>query len=179
MIEVESKFFASSPGEIRRKAKALGKYTGTEIKIDDYYTTCSLKRYPKESIRIRKVNGFYITNFKKRISYEDGVHAKREIEHKVRDLNGFLSLMRSFGFEKWLRKEKRCEIYQIKNNFHVELNKVKGLGWFVEIEYLVKKESQIKAARKEVVRVMKSLGFREKDAIKLGYTKMLWEKADK
>jgi len=33
---------------------------------------------------------------------------------------------------KWLRKEKRCEIYTIKKNFHIELNHVKNLGWFVE-----------------------------------------------
>ena len=179
MIEVESKVFIENPAEIRRRAKTIGRYTGIELKVDDYYTIDNLRQYPRESIRVRKVNGFYITNFKKRLSYEDGVHAKDEIEHKVDNLEGFLNLMKDFGFKQWLRKEKKCEIYQIKHNFHVELNRVKGLGWFVEVEYMVRRKSQIKSARKQVVKVMKELGFKERDAIKSGYTKMLWEKKNK
>lgn len=176
MIEVESKIFVENPNAIRERAKMLGKYSGTELKIDDYFTRESIDRYPKESMRVRKVNGFYITNFKQRLSYEHGVHAKKEIEHIVKDIRSLMRVMAAFGFRKWLRKEKRCEIYEIKKNFHIELNYVKKLGWFVEIEYLVKKVSQIKSARQEVVRVIEALGLDERDAIKKGYTKMLWEK---
>lgn len=176
MIEVESKVPVSNPGEIRKKARALGKYRGIEIKIDDYFTKEDTSSYPKASIRIRKVNGFYVTNCKKRLSYEKGVHAKKETEYNIKDFSRFLRLMKNLGFKKWLRKEKRCEIYEIKKNFHIELNRVKKLGWFVEIEYLVRQESQIRTARKAVSDVMRKLGFSEREAIKKGYTKMLWEK---
>ena len=179
MIEVESKVSVKNPSIVRKKAEALGRYTGTEIKIDDYYTQEKTNHYPKESIRIRKVNGFHIANFKQRLSYEGGVHAKRELEYRVENIKEFLGLIKDFGFKKWVRKEKRCEIYQIKKNFHIELNHVKSLGWFAEIEYLVKNESSINLARKEVVKLMEKLGFNEKDAIKSGYTKMLWEKRHK
>ena len=179
MIEVESKIFVENPREIRKKARALGKYSGVELKVDDYFTIENLRSYPEESIRIRKVDGHYIANFKQRLSYEHGVHAKKEIEYTVKDIGCFMRMMKSFGFKRWLRKEKRCEIYGIKKNFHIELNRVKRLGWFVEIEYLVRKMSEIKHARREVGEVIKKLGLREEDAIKKGYTKMLWEKRHK
>jgi len=176
MIEVESKVSVSNPGEIRKKVRLLGKYSGIEIKIDDYFTKEETSSYAKASIRIRKVNGFYITNFKQRLSYEKGVHAKKEIEYNIKDFSKFLKLMKNLGFKKWLRKEKKCEIYKIKKNFHIELNHVKKLGWFVEIEYLARRESQIGAAREAVNEIMRKLGFSEREAIKKGYTKMLWEK---
>jgi len=179
MIEVETKISVKNPNAVRKKAKTLGRYTGTETKIDDYYTQEKTGNYPKKSIRIRKVNGSYIANFKQRLSYNKGVHAKRELEYRVENIKDFLGLIKDFGFRKWVRKEKRCEIYRIKRNFHIELNHVKSLGWFAEIEYLVKNESSINQARKEVFELMKKLGFGEKDAIKRGYTKMLWEKKHK
>ena len=153
MIEVESKISVKNPSSIRNKAKKLGKYTDTEIKIDDYYTQEKTDHYPRESIRIRKVDGFHIANFKQRLSYAKGVHAKNELEYKVENIKEFFELIKDFGFKKWVRKEKRCEIYEIKKNFHIELNHVKSLGWFVEIEYLVKNKSSINKARKEVFEV--------------------------
>jgi len=179
MIEVESKVYVRNPSLVRKLARKLGKYTGTEIKIDDYYTQERLDGFPKDKIRIRKINRHHIVNFKRKLSYDQGVHAKEEIEHEVIDIKKFMKLIKNLGFRKWMKKEKKCEIYQIKKNFHIELNNVKGLGWFVEIEYLIKNPSSIKKARVEVVRVMSALGFKKKDAIKKGYTKLIWEKRHK
>ena len=176
MIEVESKIFLRNPNETREKARVIGKYLGIELKIDDYFTREKINRYPKESIRVRKVNGFYVTNFKKRLSYKNGVYAKQEIEHLTKDIKNLMRVMSVLGFRKWLRKEKKCEIYKIKKHFQIEINYVKNLGWFAEIEYLVKNISQINSARQEVRKIIKKLGFSEKDAIKSGYTKMLWNK---
>lgn len=169
------KVLVRNPGAVREKIKKLGRYKGLDIKVDDYYTLETLDHYPQKSLRIRKIDGYYIVNFKHALSYEKGVHAKKEVEFKVSNIKDFLGLIQDFGFRKWLTKKKRCEIYRIKNNFHIELNHVKGLGWFVEIEYL----SDIKGidkARNEVARIMKELGFAKKDVVKPGYTKLLWDK---
>jgi predicted adenylyl cyclase CyaB len=57
----------------------------------------------------------------------------------------------------------------------VEVNNVKGLGWFLEIEYLCD-EKEMKMAREEVVEAMRYFGIDEKKCIRSGYTKMLWDK---
>lgn len=174
MIEVETKVLVRNPDAVRNKIKKLGRYKGLDIKVDDYYTLEDLRHYPQKSLRIRKIDGYYIVNFKHALSYEKGVHAKKEVEFKVSNIKDFLVLISDFGFRKWLTKEKRCEIFEIKKNFHIELNNVRGLGWFVETEYLSDVKG-IEKARNEVAKVMKELGFAKKDVVKHGYTKLLWD----
>lgn len=176
MIEVEVKVPVTNPARMRKEAKILGKFAGKTAKIDDYYTLENLKSYPKKSLRIRKSNGYYAVNFKQPINYIKGIHAKKEVEFKVSDINNFLKLIEDFGFKKWLRKEKISEIYKIGKNFQIELNYVKKLGWFVEIERLVYEKDNAGKAREEVNDILRRLGFSRKDAIKAGYTKQLWEK---
>jgi len=177
MIEVEAKIGIRNPREFRSKIKKIGKFEGKKTKEDIYYTIEPLGKYPEKSIRIRKLAGHYEVNIKNKISYVKGVHAKKEVEldSTEKDLKLFLDILKDFGFKKWLTKHKISEVYRIKKNFSVEINKVRGLGWFLEVEYLAK-PGEIEKARKEVVRVIKKLGIKEKDIIKDGYTKMLWDK---
>lgn len=175
MIEVEAKIRISDPSAFRAKIKKIAKFVRKEKKIDDYYTLESLGRYPTKSLRIRKQGEDYEINFKQKISYVHGVHAKKEHEFFVSDLQSFLRLIKDFGFKHWLRKEKMTELYRIKKNFHIEVNHVKHLGWFLEVEYL-STEKYIEKARKDVVETIKAFSIAEKDIIKEGYTKMLWEK---
>lgn len=179
MIEVESKVQISEKEikEIRNEIRKIGKFEKKEEKIDDYYTLESLKSYPKKSLRIRKQGKGYTVNFKQSISYEKGVHAKKETEFHVDDINGFLALIRDFGFKMWLRKEKESEIYHVRENLHIEINHVKSLGWFLEIEALVKKKEEIKKSEKEIDKIRRLLGIHNKQIIKDGYTKQLWEKS--
>ncbi len=226
MIEVEVKVKVASAGEIRKKIKAIAKFSDRIKKVDAYYTLESLGSYPRKSLRVRKLNGncqepatkmvgasqvlehtrlqdfsnleshqeserrkflrfataekskclMYQINFKEKLSYVKGVHAKRETEFSVSDIKGFLLLINNFGFRNWLVKEKISEIYELKRNFHIELNNVKNLGWFLEIEYLAKPK-EIEKARAEILKVMEKLGVKEEEIIKKGYTKMLWERA--
>ncbi len=175
MIEVEAKIRILNPDEIRKKIRAIAKFSEKIKKADTYYTMEDLKGFPKKSLRVRKVNSHYKINFKSKLSYLKGVHAKKEVEFSVSDIENFFELIKEFGFRKWLVKEKVSEIYKLKENFHVELNNVKNLGWFLEIEYLVK-QNEVKKARAEVLSIMKKLGVKRHQIIKQGYTKMLWDK---
>lgn len=175
MIEVEAKLKISNPDYIRKKIKSLGKFVGVQKKVDDYYTLESLGYFPKKSLRIRHKDNVYEVNFKKRISDTDKVYAKNETEFQIKNIDSFVNLILDFGFKKWLRKEKTTELYKIKNNFHIELNNVKGLGWFIEVEYLCNK-SDIKVARSSVLKIVEDLGFHKKDIVQDGYTKLLWNK---
>ncbi len=171
MIEVEAKIKINNPYSVRKEISGFARRIGKEKKVDDYY---SLEEgYPKRSLRVRRRKWIYEINFKQRISYSNGVHAKKEVEYRVEDIGWFLSLIKDFGFKRWLRKDKTTELYEIKKNFHIELNYVKKLGWFLEVEYLCN-EGSVSRCRKEVLDIVKELGFSEKDLVKDGYTKMLW-----
>lgn len=175
MIEVEAKVAIDNLREVRRRAGILGKFAGRKRKVDDYYTLEEIGSYPKRSLRIRKIDGYYIVNFKKSRGYENGVHVKKEVEFKVSNIDDFLRLIKDFGFRKWLTKDKESEVYHVGKNFNIEVNKVKELGWFVEVEYLAE-PAEIKNARKKVSEVIQKLGYSMKDCIKAGYTKQLWKK---
>jgi predicted adenylyl cyclase CyaB len=174
MIEVEAKVKVRDPGALRVKIRKIARYVGKEKKVDDYYTLEKIGRYPKKSLRVRHGKDYHVVNFKERISFKRGVHAKKEVEFKVSDLKGFYELLKNFGFRKWLRKEKDCEIYKIVKNFHIELNKIKGLGWYMEVEFLT--TGNIGQARHKIINALKKLGVQRVKIIKKGYTRELWEK---
>ena len=178
MIEVEAKVKVSESelNKIKFKIARLAKYKGIEKKIDDYYTLLALNNYPKKSLRVRSRSGFYEVNFKKSLSYKKNVHAKKEIEFKLKDIKNFLVLIKDFGFKHWLRKDKTTYLYEINPKFHIELNYLKRLGWFIEVELLVKNKKEIQKARSKVYNVLKKIGFSEKNIVKDGYTKLLWDK---
>jgi len=177
MIEVEAKIKVSNPNKYRKKILEITKLVKKAKKIDDYYSLEQnpKKNYPKKSLRIRKINKHYEINFKQKLSYIKGIHAKNEQEFMVTDIRNFLNLIKDFGFKHWLRKIKYSEVYEINKNFHIELNNVKNLGWFIEIEYLAK-PNEISKARNNILKIMKQLSLDKDKIIKDGYTKMLWNK---
>ncbi len=178
MIEVEAKVTVKSPSVMRARIRSLAKRSVTLHKIDDYYTLENLKTYPQKSLRIRKMGKIYQINFKQSLSFKHHIHAKKETEFSVGAIDDFLSLLSEFGFKRWVRKEKRSEIYTLGKHFHIELNNVKGLGWFVEVEYLAQ-PSEVAYAQKEVMKVLSLLGFKEQDCVEEGYTKLLWDRTRK
>ena len=70
-------------------------------------------------------------------------------------------------------KEKTTELYKTRDGVHIEINNVKKLGWFLEIEVLCP-QKDVASARKKVVAVREKLGFSEKDAEPRGYTRQVW-----
>ncbi|OIO81351.1 hypothetical protein AUJ84_01410 [Candidatus Pacearchaeota archaeon CG1_02_32_132] len=173
-IEVEAKIKVSNPDSVRDKIKRIAKYVGKEKKVDRYF---SLNRnaYPHKSIRVRDRGKKVEVNFKQWLSYKKGVHAKKEVEFEVSDLPGFFDLLNDFGFKQWMHKEKETELYKTKDGTHIELNKVKDLGWFIEIEILCKLD-EVNKSRGKIIETIQRLGLKKSEIERKGYTKMLWGK---
>jgi predicted adenylyl cyclase CyaB len=172
-VEVESKIKVHNASDARRRIKKFAKFVKIEKKEDDYYTLESAK-YPKRSLRVRDKGRKREVNFKEWREYEDGIWAKKEVEFEVSDLNNFFNLLEDFGFRKWMKKDKRTELYRTKDGVNIELNHVRRLGWFIEIEVLCQPK-EIRGARKKVAHIRSRLGAKKKDIVKKGYTKQLWE----
>lgn len=127
----------------------------------------------KNCIRLRVEHGGYTFCSKDR-KLIDGVEVNDEIELKVSKKNArfiinFLSSLQ--GYREYVRKEKKGYAFTYKNSL-VEVSKIKGLGDFVEIEFLNSEESvenqvcQLKA-------ILKEIGIDEKDIETRAYIDML------
>lgn len=178
-IEVETKipFKQKDLNSVRSRIKMIAKFVKKQEKKDDYYTL-EYFQYPEKSLRVRDMGKVREVNFKKRISLVNGIHAKKEVQFQISDVEGFFDLIKDFGFRKWLHKEKTTELYKAKNGVNIELNYVKKLGWFLELEFLCPLKD-VSIARKKVAEVRDALGFSEKDCEGRGYTKQLWNLKNK
>ncbi len=172
-IEVEAKIKVRDVKAVRKKIKKIAKYVNREKKKDNYYSLKFEGKYPKKSLRVRDRGKKVEVNFKQWLSYKLGVHAKKETEFYVSDLPGFFELLKDFGFKEWMNKEKMTELYKTKDGIHIELNEVKNLGWFIEIEILCK-ENEVMKSRRRILELFDRLELKKKHVERKGYTKMLW-----
>ncbi len=187
-LEVETKVrIAEVVREIdamRQRVKKIARLVKKETRGDDYFAI-SRKGYPKKAFRIRKKGDIYEINFKKwlRKYWDDDIVVKQEYEFKLGDvehLDNFLALLKDLGFQQWIKKIKKSESYLHKKDKRIviEINKVKHLGWFLEIEYLCQ-PSEMEKAKTKIRKVLGELGVKQEDIDNTGYTKMLWDKGIK
>lgn len=169
---------------LREKIDSIAKFEKKGKKSDDYFAI-QRNGYPKKAFRIRAMKDVYEVNFKKWLTnhWTKEVVVKQEFEFKLRgidEVENLLELFRDLGFEEWVKKTKWNETYSYNKDkrVNIEINKVKHLGWFLEIEYLAKK-SEIKTARNKILKVLKELEIPFEWIDNTGYTKMLWYKGTK
>lgn len=170
--------------DMRQRVKKIARFVEKETRGDDYF---AIKRrgYPKKAFRIRKKGDIYEINFKKwlRNLWSKDIVVKQEFEFKLGDvehLSNFLALLKDLGFQQWVKKLKKSEAYVYKKDkrANIEINHVKHLGWFLEIEYLCQKYEMEKAKRR-IRQVLRELGVKQEDIDNTGYTKMLWDRGIK
>jgi len=180
-LEVETKVRIKDVNSLRKKIQKIARLEKKEARSDDYF---SLKRkirkhgYPKKAFRIRHSSGKSVVNFKKRLKkyWDDFIVVKEEFEFETEHPNEFLALMFDLGFKQWMKKFKISESYLHKKDKRliIEINKVKHLGYFMEMEYLCQ-PSEMKKAKKKIMDALKELGIGKEDIDNIGYTKRLWD----
>ena len=179
-FEVESKIKIDNyeVSEFREKIKKIARFVKKEKK-SDYYFAIEKPNYPRKAFRMRYNGKNYVVNFKKWLKKysKHEIVVKEEFEFEVKDKNSFLALMRDLGFVNWIKKLKITESYQHKkySKVFIELNYVKHLGYFIEIEYLANK-NEIENARRKIISVLKELKVKPRQIDNVGYTKLLWKK---
>ena len=185
-LEVETKIPVNKKDveETRKKIKKIARFVKKQKRGDDYF---ALKRkgYPKKAFRIRKKGEEFEVNFKKwlRNLWSEDIIVKQEFEFKLKgreQVDDLLALFLDLNFRQWVKKRKLSESYLHKKDKRIviELNRVKHLGYFIEIEYLCKKREMRKAKRK-IRKVLKELGIKKEDIDNTGYTRLLWDKGIK
>jgi len=179
-VETKVKLRGDEVADIRRRIKEIAVFNRRGKKVDDYFALLK-KRYPKKAFRIRKTRDGMEITFKKHLKkyWTDVIVVKQEFEFQLtgkEQTTDLLELFEDMGFTEWVRKIKRNETYKYKKNkkVSIEINKVKHLGYFMEIEYLCQK-NEMKKAISTITNVLKELKIDFKDVDNTGYTKMLWK----
>ena len=180
-LEVETKVKIRDVSKLRKKIQKIGRLVKKESRMDDYFAI-KIKGYPKKAFRIRDDGKAYVVNFKKWLKkyWSKDIVVKEEFEFKIKEPKHFLALMKDLGFVEWMKKIKSSESYVSKKDKRlvIEINKVKHLGYFMEMEYLSRK-SEMEKAKKKIRQALKELEIKPDQIDNTGYTKMLWDKGIK
>jgi len=186
-VETKVKLDVKEVAGLRKRILKIAKFDKKRNKSDDYFAIPikrigPVRRYPKKAFRIRNDGDKYIINFKHWLKkyWTKEIVIKEEYEFETKSPKKFLSLMFDLGFKEWLKKFKISESYIYKKNkkVNIEINKVRHLGYFMEIEYIAERK-EMKKAIKTVYNVLKKLEIDLKDVTNVGYTRLLWDKGIK
>ena len=180
-VETKVKLNDSQVPELRKRIKKIAKLSKKGTKSDDYFAIQE-KGYPKKAFRIRTMSDAIEVTFKKWIMdlWTKEVVVKQEYEFTLNgkeEAEDLLALFKDMGFKEWVKKIKRNETYKYNKNkkLSIEINHVKHLGYFMEMEYLCKRAEAKKGIRL-ITKVLKELEIDFNQIDNTGYTKMLWYK---
>ncbi len=188
--EVELKARVDDPEAVRRILRKRCEFAGSFVKEDTYFARRSssgaaaeakapMEKKPpaaKTLFRLRRQGDESVVTYKEK-RLEGSTEVNREHEFTVSDPQTFLIFVERLGFEPAIRKRKEGELFHW-GKARVELSRLCSLGWFVEIERLVKGEAaeDIREAKEEIRRILKEIGIDEEQIEKRYYTDLLREK---
>jgi len=138
-IEIKISLGKKSFLGIEKKILKIAKFKNKSHQVDEYFTPAHRNfvkpKFPYEWLRIGERGNqvlitykhFYPENAEKHI-YCD------EYETKIEDIEALGKIFTALNFKKLITVDKKREIYLYKNEFEISLDKVKDLGYFIEIE---------------------------------------------
>lgn len=171
-FEVELKARLHRPEVVKARAAEIGEWVGETFKEDVYFRRQGdPSRFPAERYRLRREAGQAVVTFKQLVQTGD-TEVNDEVEFAVSDAFAFFRFADHFGFEPFVVKRKRVEVYRV-GRAHVELNEVAHAGHFAEIEILCDDETEIPAARLEVAAILARLGLTQVDLEPTPYILMI------
>jgi len=151
-IETESKYYCMEPEKLIDRCEKLGFKKIKYITEDDEYFTDidSLFIKNRTCLRIRKTDNKEMeVTFKGKSLELLGQFSKLEnnITTDIKDYDNYVSLFGSLGYYSYVYVEKERLIYSYSNKafrYSVMIDKIKGIGGFVEFELIANKDDYSK-----------------------------------
>lgn len=182
-VEVEIKVKVDNLEEIRTKVSVVGKLIKSIKQVDEYYIPChrdffTQKPHPIEWLRIRinpdKVIFEYDKSINKKTSGEQ--ECAEEYETEISNPDEFRRILNFLDFKKVVTVEKQRE-YWMCGNLEIALDKIEGLGSFIEVEAKGNFENTIKA-KEACLKFLEQLEIKNAENIQInkGYPVLLLEK---
>lgn len=171
-FEVELKARLNDPEAVKIRAAQLGEWIGKTFKEDVYFRRRGdPSRYPADRYRLRREKDTAVVTFKQQVQNGD-TEVYDEVEFVVSDAYAFFRFADRFGFEPFVVKRKKSEVYRV-GRAHVELNEVEHVGHFTEIEILCHDGAEVPAAQTEIAIVLEQLGLTQADLEPTPYILMI------
>jgi len=159
-----------------------GKFLFSEHQIDQYYTPAHRdfrdKKPIEEWLRLRNSDGKYSITYKNwhRDENKKAVHCD-EYETTLGEIDQLEKILSVLDFKPVVLVDKMRQAYEYKD-FEIALDKVKGLGDFIEIEYKGKTIKDPKEIVQEMVEFLKSLKMGRLTRNSVGYAYRLLYPSD-
>ncbi len=139
-IEVEIKIKIDNFRKIKDKLREYGKPVKSTKQIDEYYVPChrdffAQKPFPVEWLRIRTNPDRTIFEYDKSINKDSKGEQDyaEEYETEISKPDELRKILKFLDFKKAVTVEKEREVWDC-NNFEICLDKVRDLGFFIEVE---------------------------------------------
>jgi adenylate cyclase class 2 len=182
-VEVEIKVKIENFEEIKLKVASVGKLIKSIKQIDEYYVPChrdffSQKPHPTEWLRIRTNPDKVIFEYDKSINKKaDGdQECAEEYETEISAADEFRKILNFLDFKKVITVDKQREYWDC-GDLEIALDKIEGLGSFIEVEAKGSFENNAEA-KKACLNFSKKLGIKNAETIQInkGYPVLLLEK---
>jgi adenylate cyclase class 2 len=182
-VEVEIKIEINNFEEIKIKVAKRGKLIKSIKQVDDYFIPShrdffAQKPHPVEWLRIRtnpdKVIFEYDKSINKKANGEQ--ECAEEYETEISNAEEFRKILNFLDFKKVITVDKQREYWDC-GNLEIALDKIAGLGDFIEVEAKGNFENTTKA-KEACLKFLKELGIKNAEQLQInkGYPVLLLEK---
>ncbi len=164
-LEAECKFRVQDAAILRIRLSELGAiYVKHEVHRDTYLRHPSRDfRATDEALRIREVDGEpFITYKGPRLAGPIKIRPEIELPMVAGTADDWLKIWGNLGFEVALTVPKTRELYTLEHSQRsvtIALDQVESLGYFAEVERIVRDSSEISLAQKDIQEVGNLLGL--------------------
>ena len=173
-VEIEIKVNIENSKPLTEFLEKEAEFEEKKHQVDEYFSPAHRNfigiRPVKEWLRLRDSNGKYSINYKN-WHYDDDPEKSSycdEYETKVEDLDKIKKIFEILNFKLLLKVDKIRKTW-IYKDYEIDLDTVKGLGDFVEIEYIGKEEVDPDKITKEMIDFLKKIGCGEIKRNYVGY----------
>jgi adenylate cyclase class 2 len=175
-IEIQVNIENSQPLNIFLESK--GAFKGEVRQIDEYFSPAHKDflsvRPVNEWLRLRKTNGNSSWNYKNWYFTKEGKsHYCDELETGIEDIEKAKKILEALNFKSLIVVEKMRKIWHYQD-YEIALDSIKGLGDFVEIEY-IGKDDRVEPERvtEEMILFLQNIGVGKITRNHVGYPFML------
>jgi len=183
-VEIKAKISESEMKKAIKKLKKMGADFKEEIKEKDVYFTARQRDFikTKECLRIRKKNDSLELTYKGPTT--DSMKKKKQFWKPEININlnskeeEIRKMLNCLGFAEVAEVNKNRKKFTLGRQ-EISFDKVKGAGWFVEIENAAKNPKEREKALKENIQLLKELGLNEKNIVNEPYRDIVLKKNNK
>ncbi len=167
-VEVKVGLDCSRLEEVEERVKKLGVLEASVLEEDTYYQhPCRDFSVTDEALRVRKVDGRVELTYKGPKRLVHGVKVRREVTLRVEGDVG--SLLEALGFSRVAVIRKRRRYYRLaRPAVTVSIDRVEGLGCFVEVEAV---EADVEA----IEEALRLLGLEDAEKVTKSYLELYLE----